>query len=199
VVDRDGTPIRILYLGMRWIETLPPPLRIAMWLADTGQVAFDPIGWAYRPDAMTRGEAPVRYPRLVAGAVVVGRRRWYPGADFPAPEHTDDTGYLLEVTRWRARHGVPDEVLVKSAPEPTAIVDPAAALAWYQRVCRRGKPQYVDLASAVMVRVLPRVLERRGTGYLEEALPGVRDGRNAFEWIVEYDRPSGGRFEANRP
>jgi hypothetical protein len=49
-----------------------------------------------------------------------------------------------------------------------------------------------------MVRVLPRVLERRSSGYLEEAMPGVRDGRHAFEWVVEYDRPAGGRFSAVR-
>ncbi|HEY2793501.1 MAG TPA: lantibiotic dehydratase, partial [Micromonosporaceae bacterium] len=66
VIDADGAPTRILYLGMRWIETLPPPLRIAMWLTDTGQVAFDPIGWAHRPDLAQGSDQPVRYPRLVA-------------------------------------------------------------------------------------------------------------------------------------
>jgi len=65
---------------------------------------------------------------------------------------------------------------------------------------RREKPQYIDLASALTVRVLPRLLERRAVGsYLEEALPGVRQGRHATEWIIEFDRPAGARFQLEKP
>jgi hypothetical protein len=64
---------------------------------------------------------------------------------------------------------------------------------------RRQKPQYVDLASALSVRVLPRLADRRGVGHLEETLPAVADGPHAIEWIVEISRPAGGRFEYGGP
>jgi hypothetical protein len=209
LADVDGTPVRPLYFGMRWVETLPPPLRIAMWLADTSQVAFDPIGWARRAGRAASGRAASgqgpgeptsRYPRVVAGDVVIARRRWYPGQDFADQLGTaDEAARLAAITRWRAAHGVPGEVVFKTVPEPRSDIDPAAALAWYQRTRRRGKPQYADLTSALMVRVLPRLLERRDRGFAEEALPGVRDGGHAFEWVIEFDRPPGGCFRAARP
>lgn len=201
LLDGDGRPVRPLYFGMRWIETLPAPLRIAMWLSDTSQVAFDPVGWARRIAVRAAGPVPTttsRYPRVVVGTAVIARQRWYPGSDFP-PDTPDEADRLPAITRWRAAHGVPEEIVLKTVPEPRAEIDPAAALAWYQRARRPSKPQYVDLASALMVRVLPRLLARRGSGFVEEALPGVRDGRHAFEWVVEYDRPAGGRFHAGRP
>ncbi len=45
-----------------------------------------------------------------------------------------------------------------------------------------------------MARVLPRMLERGGTGFVEEALPGVGASAHAFEWVVEIGRDPGGRF-----
>lgn len=60
---------------------------------------------------------------------------------------------------------------------------------------RRQKPQYVDLASALSVRVLPQMLQRRDASYLEEALPRVTDGPHAMEWVVEIGRTAGGPFQ----
>lgn len=204
----DGTPVRILYSGMRWIQTLPLPLRIAIWLTDSGHVALDPVGWARRVALradhegapLTAGEPTSGYPRLVAGAVVISRRRWYPGSDFAsALAVPDEAGRLLAITRWRAAHGVSEEVVVKTVRELGPDADPATVLDRYQRMRRQGKPQYADLASALMIRVLPRLLERHGPGFVEEALPGLSAGGHAFEWVIEYDRPPGCRFQAGRP
>jgi hypothetical protein len=201
LVDRAGRPLRVMSLGMRWVDLLPAPLRIAMWLSDTSRVVLDPITWARRRG--WRGEDPsatVDYPRLAVGAVVWQRRRWYLGADFPGEMVAEDEpDHLVAVTRWRANHGVPEEIVIKSTPEARSDVDLSSGVAWYQRAHRRSKPQYVDLASALMVRVLPRLLHRRGPGFVEEALPAVREGRHAFEWVVEYDRPAGGHFTAKLP
>jgi hypothetical protein len=137
--------------------------------------------------------------------VVVQRRRWYPGADFTAaldeaagaaPDR--EAGQLMSLTRWRADHDVPEEVMIKSPLMGTLNHGDPDETRGYVAGRRRAKPQYVDLASALMVRVLPRLLRRRGESYLEEALPGVRRGVRALEWVVEFDRAAGERFQVRQ-
>jgi hypothetical protein len=137
---------------------------------------------------------------------VLQRRRWYPGADLPAPaQPADEVADLIAVTAWRARHDVPEQIVIKTplrapqlAREEDEREDAGARDRIRQMVAERAreKPQYVDLASALMVRVLPKLVERRRLGYFEEALPAVRNGVRAAEWAVELDhlptRPRGG-------
>lgn len=188
MLDSDGTEVRIVSMGMKWLELQPNPLRIAVWLYDSGRVSVDPVSRARA--GVQPPEAPattVSYPRLVAGDVVVQRRRWYAGSDFPAELAGSDVDHLIELNRWRAAHDVPEEVVVKTRMgSPTAALfgDAAGDFAVSRR---RDKPQYVDFTSALMVRVLPKLLERRGAGYFEEALPGVREGLKATEWAIEVD------------
>lgn len=192
LTDRDGAPIRPLVLGMKWIEMMPAPMRIAMWLVDSGRVMADPIEWAHRGRA--DAEQTVGYPRIRAGRVTLQRARWYPGVDFPAaPQPGQDAGYLMEINAWRSAHGVPEQVVAKT-PVGRWPQDATLAAGNYLQGRRREKPQYVDLASALMVRSLPRMVERRGSGYFEEALPAVRNGVHATEWAIELDRPAFGRF-----
>ncbi|MEZ0090960.1 lantibiotic dehydratase [Streptacidiphilus sp. EB129] len=197
LLDADGAQVRPVSLGMRWLELLPAPLRLAMWLAESSRVMVESFGWEHAP--ATDAPVPDRTtatPRLMAGQVVLQRRRWYPGTDFPsAPAPDEPARHLVDLTAWRAVHGVPEEVVIKSDLGHGAD----SRLGWtrnYLVTRRREKPQYVDLASALAVRVLPRLLDRRArSGYLEEALPGVRQGRHAFEWVIELDRPAGARFQ----
>ncbi|HTZ45653.1 MAG TPA: lantibiotic dehydratase [Jatrophihabitans sp.] len=192
LLDRDGAPIQPLVLGMKWIELMPAPLRIAMWLVESGRVLVDPIEWAHR--ARADAEPTTAYPRLRAGRVTLQRARWYPGADFPAaPQPGQDAAYLMDINAWRSAHGVPEQVVAKT-PLGRWPHDLTQAAGSYVQGRRREKPQYVDLASALMVRSLPRMVERRGSGYFEEALPAVRNGVHATEWAIELDRPAFGRF-----
>ncbi|AUG81640.1 hypothetical protein CFP65_7033 [Kitasatospora sp. MMS16-BH015] len=196
LVDREGTPIRVMSLGMKWIELQPAPLTLAVWLYDTGRVAFDPIGQLHSQRGDLVEGATVRYPRLVSGDVVLQRRRWYPGEDLPGrpgTEEEDEAAQLIATTRWRATHDVPEEVVMKTPlgmPSSQVISDDGVAgqLTRYLRARSKEKPQYLDLGSALMVRVLPKFLERRGEGFFEEALPGVRGGVPASEWLLEYDQ-----------
>lgn len=187
VADADGRPMRILTLGAGHPERYPAPLRIATWLISGGRV---------QPDlGVLSGLRAPALPRLRVGSVVLQRRRWYVRDDFAQAVGAgpSDTDRLVALTRWRARYGVPDEVLLKSAADWAQRM---AGLAAKQPVepDRQGKPQYVDLSSALFTRALPRFLERRGDSMLEEALPAVGQSRNAFEWVVEISRPAGGRF-----
>ncbi|MYY86997.1 MULTISPECIES: lantibiotic dehydratase [unclassified Streptomyces] len=197
VEDADGTPLRVLPLGTGHPGLFPPPLSLASCLATGGRLNNDLLdGWhrALPWDGRTTRTAP----RITVGDVVLARRRWYGGAELasalePAAEHER----LTALTEWRGRHGVPEEVVVKTAFEQVSprTLDPADMLP--RR--RQFKPQYVDLASALGTRVLPRMLDRRATderavNYLEEALPAVVDGTHAYEWVVEIGRRPGGLF-----
>lgn len=187
VLDPNDREVRVVSMGMKWLELQPNPLRVAAWLYDSGRVSIDPVSRARNAGKGETSTSTVSYPRLIAGQVVMQRRRWYTGADFPVGTGGSDMSQLVEVNRWRAMHDVPDEVVVK-----TRLGSPTAALFGdavddFALSRRRDKPQYVDFASALMVRVLPKLLERRGSGYIEEALPGVRDGVKASEWAIEVD------------
>jgi len=198
LVDAEGAPIRVFSLGMKWIDAQPAPLLLAVWLHGPSLVAVDPVErvHATRPGWSAATGETVRYPRLVAGRCVLQRRRWYPGRDLPAPtEPTDEVADLLALTAWRARHDVPEQIVVKTPlwrmPHLGREDEGPAAAARIQQIVaarRREKPQYVDLSSALMVRVLPMLMQRRRMGYFEEALPGVRNGAHAAEWALELDR-----------
>jgi Lantibiotic dehydratase, C terminus./Lantibiotic dehydratase, N terminus. len=198
LLDRDGEPVRVMSLGMKWVELQPTPLTLAVWLYDTGRVAFDPVGQLHTQRRDLDG-GTVRYPRLVAGDVVLQRRRWYPGDDLPsmtAGEPEDEAAHLIAMTRWRATHDMPEEIVMKTplgmpAGQRLSGDAAAAALTRYLKTRSREKPQYLDLGSALMVRVLPKFLERRSAGFFEEALPGVRGGVTAGEWLLEYDMVHG--------
>jgi hypothetical protein len=196
IVDAAGTPIKLLALGAQLPELFPYPVRLATWLCSSGRVALDITGNLHRrrypaePPATT-----IAYPRLRVGKVVLSRRRWYPGADFPTrTDSADDVEHLVAMTRWRARNAVPAEVILKSLFDGPTLWENLSGTESRDRffeLRRQSKPQYVDLASALMTRVLPRLMERRPPGCIEEALPTAATGGHACEWMVELARPAG--------
>jgi hypothetical protein len=191
LIDADGAAVKALALGAELPELFPYPVRLATWLSSSGRVVLDiPRGVPSRPGPT------VASPRLRVGGVVLSRRRWYPGSDFPARETAGgDIDYLLALTRWRAAHDVPAEVMLKSLFEGPTVWDSLTTEGSRERffeLRRQSKPQYVDLASALMTRVLPRMLDRRPGGCIEEARPALAEGGHAIEWMIELARPAGG-------
>jgi hypothetical protein len=190
VQDRDSRPLRVMTLGGGHPELVPPPLRIATWLVTGGRLIEHLVETWHRATGWD-GERTRAVPRLLVGTTMLARRRWYGGSELgtavaAGPSESDR---LLALTAWRARHGVSEEVVLKTPIDAVPGPDEDGPVYRNQR-----KPQYVDLTSALHVRVLPRLLQRRDAGYLEEALPAVADGGHAFEWIVEIGRRSGGPF-----
>ncbi|YAL83268.1 hypothetical protein ACMYYO_00230 [Dermacoccaceae bacterium W4C1] len=198
----DGAqPVKVLPLGGGHPGLYPPPLSVASGLVIAGRL------YNGLPDTFAlaqshgddEGALPTRrIPRMRVGNVVISRARWFPGEDlFEALAATDEHERALAVNRWRVQHGVPEEVFIKSVPAdsgPASVGAPEAQEARF-----RAKPQYMDLTSALCVRVLPRMLERRGgsqapTVYLEEAAPGIEEGACAAEWVIEVHRPADGHF-----
>ncbi|MEU4882916.1 hypothetical protein ACH4NV_31025 [Streptomyces althioticus] len=195
VEDTEGIPLRVLPLGTGHPGLFPPPLSVASGLAISGRL-FNGLPNSWHAASPWDGASTRIAPRMTVGDVVIGRRRWYGGSELDAAVAgaADEHERLLALTAWRARHGVPEEIVVKSAPDDEGPLSVGAPDVQSRRL--QQKPQYVDLSSALAVRVLPRMLERRGEGvnYLEEALPGVTDGTHATEWVVEVGRTAGGRF-----
>ncbi|MFF1283954.1 hypothetical protein ACFVY4_24835 [Streptomyces sp. NPDC058299] len=180
----DGTEVIPLTLGAGFPELYPAPVRLAVWLASAGRLVTDVLG-GYR---QARAPQAVRLPRLTVGSVVLQRRRWYLDEELRAvaAAHPEGPERLAALAAFRARHDLPAEVLVKTEATATRQLDLA------QR--RRQKPQYLDLESALITRVLNRMLERRHGGCLEEALPCPADSPHAYEWVVEIGRRAGGTF-----
>ena len=195
VEDADGAPLRVLPLGTGHPGLFPPPLSVASGLVISGRL-FNSLPNSWHATTPWDGKHTRVAPRMAVGDVLIGRRRWYGGAelDTAVAAGPDEHERLLGLTAWRSRHGVPEEVVIKSAPEDEGPLSVGAPDVQSKRLAQ--KPQYVDLSSALAVRVLPRMLERRGAGtsYLEEALPGVTDGTHATEWVLEVGREAGGRF-----
>ncbi|HKQ60201.1 MAG TPA: lantibiotic dehydratase, partial [Candidatus Polarisedimenticolaceae bacterium] len=145
------------------------PVGVIQFLINIGQQGLQPLG--YFPGVDVPGLS--RWPRWVAGKLVVFRARWAFGAgEWPAPPH------FLEVARWRRRHGIPRHVFVHTAEEP--------------------KPRYLDLDSPAFVELLGRVVSA-GTAptaklHVTEMLPDpaglwIADerGRYAAEFLVHLE------------
>lgn len=198
VEDAEGQRLRVLPLGTGHPGLYPPPLSLAMSLSASGRLNNGLVdGWHQARSWDER--QTLTAPGISIGQVVLSRRRWYGGAEMASVLEAGPAEHdrLLALTAWRARYGIPEEIVVKTAfgQGPPRTLDPAEV------VPRRlqHKPQYVDLSSVLSTRVLPKMLNRRVTDeeavtYLEEALPAVADGTHAQEWVVEIARPSGGRF-----
>ncbi|MEH0424238.1 hypothetical protein [Streptomyces sp. B21-083] len=200
VEDPEGRPTRVLPLGTGHPGLFPPPLSVASGLVISGRL-FNSLPNSWHAVTPWDRSATRVAPRMAVGNVLIGRRRWYGGEELDAAVASgpDEHERLLALTAWRARYGVPEEVVIKNAPEDEGPLSVGAPDVQSKRL--QQKPQYADLASALGTRVLPRMLERRGTNgcYLEEALPGVQDGTHATEWVVEVGREPGGRFTYQGP
>ncbi|WP_406331814.1 lantibiotic dehydratase [Streptomyces sp. NBC_00203] len=199
VEDADGRRIRVLPLGTGHPGLFPPPLSLATSLSTGGRLNNDLLDGWHRAQPRDRRHT-LMCPRISIGEVVLARRRWYGGGELASAVGAGPAEHerLLALTAWRAHHGVPEEVVVKTAfgQDSPRTLDPADVLP--RRL--QHKPQYVDFSSALSTRVLPKMLDRRATeeeavNYLEEALPSVVDGTHAQEWVVEIGRTPGGLFQ----
>ncbi len=182
LLDRAGTPLRPVHLGLLVEALLPAAARLLVRLA--GGTALPP-GWtdpqAARPPADPAGVAYA--PRVVVGRVTLRRARWLVRAAALAREPGEgDAAHLLRLARWRRRHGVPDRAFLH-AGGPAAATGPVFD--------KTRKPLYVDWRSAPLAATAERhLLGAAELVAIEEALPDPADGGRAVELLV--DVPGGG-------
>lgn len=197
VEDPEG-PVQVLPMGGGHPGLYPPALSVASGLTIAGRL-YNGLADTYHHAHPSTDEQTISIPRVSVGDAIISRRRWYPGADFwQALAETDDTDRLMAIDRWRRTHDVPEEIFIKTPPIDEGPASVSAPQDQERRF--RAKPQYVDLTSALSVRVLPRMMARKTDeampdSYIEEATPTITDGPHAQEWVVEADRPAGQGFQ----
>ncbi|WP_406070686.1 lantibiotic dehydratase [Micromonospora sp. NBC_01638] len=142
-LDREVVAV---YLGYLVPMALPQIPRTLLLLSPASMVRLDV--WRGVPAAATADGVTTR-PRLRAGNVVLSRRSWSVRVR-DLPETGDpgvDPAAFLDWRRWRARHGVPEQVFATVYP-----ADPG-------RLVTNPKPQYVDFGSPLSMQALRVALD----------------------------------------
>ncbi|WP_127503870.1 lantibiotic dehydratase [Actinoplanes solisilvae] len=176
---RLGQEIVPVYLGYLVPMALPQIPRTLLLLSPASMVRLDV--WRGVPSTASTDGVTTR-PRLRVGNVVLARRSWsarvgdLPGTGDPGA----DPAAFLGWRRWRARHGVPEQVF--------ATVYPARSMT-------NPKPQYVDFASPLSLQAFRSSLDGPDDRVvLREMLPAAGElaaGGHVSELAVET-------FEENR-
>jgi hypothetical protein len=125
------------------------------------------------------------------GDLVVARASWRMAVDgVPArADAASDAAHVLDLARWRRRHGIPRYVFAKAA----ALASTASNEGEDAAAERPTKPAYVDLESAFSAPLFERLrASGRGALTLTEMLPAhddsfVRRGGRAFAAEFQCD------------
>jgi Lantibiotic dehydratase, N terminus len=163
-------PIHTGLLGETW---LPGVFRFLMQVF--GSSPIDPTRPYLRP---TPSGGDLRFlPRLTLGSLVIERARWVvPRADLPVAKAGEPMLHTLKhLARWRAGHGIPDQVFLQSLGGDSS------------------KPTYTDFRNPFGVDLLGRQLDAdTHTLVFHEVLPALgdegvadRDDRFVHEIVLE--------------
>ncbi|MER7419339.1 lantibiotic dehydratase [Micromonospora peucetia] len=204
-----GDLLDVLYLGF----LAPPalPARVAALLGDlgTGEVGLRHLA-AARTVSGPGGQAVVRN-RLRCGRIVVARRSWR--FDDGAEKHLRGLGSpsagppVAAAAGLRAGWDLPDQIFLNQGSRGSGHPPPApstgrpstpppvpATVAGLREAVTRPKPQFVDLASPLHLRCVPRWLARiTGPLVIEEAQPrpaGHGRPHRLAEMVVETYLPA---------
>ncbi|PTL78728.1 lantibiotic dehydratase [Vitiosangium sp. GDMCC 1.1324] len=185
LLAKDGTELHPVYLGLL-VPRLTPPLY--QFLLQFGEVGKYPLPFWNLIDARRppQEEGHIRhYPRMMLGRLVLGRRRWLMPRELLPRTNPGSPGFgeLLELNRWRERHGLPKQVFVRAGRGRGRTRDV------------ERKPQFIDFENAFLLRLLDRQIEHvEQMLTVEEALPGpdapvmeLADGRHASEFLFEVN------------
>ncbi|MGI8312294.1 lantibiotic dehydratase [Saccharopolyspora hattusasensis] len=193
-----GIGVIPVHLGMMVEFLLPPAYRFLLQMFGQAVPRFEFIKQLSTASASGELDGVRRYPRLVLGELVVNRASWVVRAqDLPwRPAGGSGVGHLIDVTRWRRRHGIPRQCFVRAIAGHGHAAQKSRVDGMFDKT---RKPVYVDFSSALFLNVLDEVVAGTDEALVfEEMLPGpadlvARDGdaRRACEFVVELTR--GGR------
>ncbi|MFB7909499.1 lantibiotic dehydratase [Kitasatospora sp. NPDC056076] len=197
----DGPEVRPLHLGTMADRLLPPLMLLLVRLF--GETPGPSAGlWELLTTTPAAHSREVLHrPRTAVGRVVVARASWCVRADaVPRQSRGEhEAHYLLRLTDWARRHGVPERTFVRAVPDRPAPRQPAGGRE-PQRPgdlgeLRDRKPMFLDLANPDLVLLFHRLLTRPDRVLLfQEALPDPAAapvlgglGRRVVEYVVEVD------------
>ncbi|WP_165436249.1 lantibiotic dehydratase [Amycolatopsis suaedae] len=192
LVSKDhGTTVTPVHTGVMVEFLLPPAYRFLIQMFGQAVPRFEFVKHLATASPTAEHDGVRRHPRLVLGSLVVNRATWAaPAAVLPRRGTLSAVEYLLEVNRWRRRHGLPRRCFVRAmagrgTPSQRSRVDGLFD--------KTRKPVYVDFGSPLLLDVLDEVVT--GTDQLlvfEEMLPGrgeavvEQDGElRAAEFVIE--------------
>lgn len=167
VSGRDGAPVAFAYLGTMPQHLLTGVARLLCLLSNPW-VTFGRIDRDRRVKDDTDGTAVL--PRVQRGRVVWARTRWsFPIATLPQPGKSD-LKFLIDIERWWAQHGLPEEAFVSHITRSHGQV-------------HRDKPQWIGTEHPHAIRVaLGRIPPGTSTVDITEALPC-----RAQHWVRDAD------------
>ncbi|WP_328667551.1 lantibiotic dehydratase family protein [Streptomyces sp. NBC_00322] len=174
VRDAAGDPAAFAYLGAVPVASLHGVDRLLATLSDPWVLDLGGVDAAGGTGATGGAGAPSSYrPRVQQGRIVMRRASWLaaPG-ELPRPTRRQSpVDFLLEVERWRARLGVPDEVFLSRSTD---------------RPGTHHKPQWVGFDHPHAVWAAFRQIDEATTRVeITEALPG-RDRH----WAADPHQPA---------
>jgi hypothetical protein len=161
--QRLGREVVPLYFGYLVPDALPEIPRTLLLLAPSFQVQLDVWrGVPQRPPV----DGVTSRPRVRYRSLVLHRRRWTADSGvLPAREPgRTEADWYLQWQRWRARHGLPDQVFARVHEQQQE----GAGRAGFGS----GKPQYVDFASPLSLLALEGAIGgKQARVVFEEMLP----------------------------
>lgn len=178
---RRQCEVHTVYTGALMLAQLPPVAKLlAAGFALPAPPYAVPMPYAGLPTTLRRS------PRVSFGTVVVRRARWtFPPAQVPTRQAGEkDADYLLRLTRWRRRHGLPQRCFVRALPsgDQTLPADDRQRRSYGNQ----RKPFYFDFTSWLLVLAFENLLRTpRQLVVFEEALPDPAVTSRVWEMLVE--------------
>jgi len=153
----SGREVYLLYLGFLVPFALPPLLRTLAVMAGNGMTLFLPHVQVEASLSEAERKRIRTYPRAMLGDVVLARRSWYaPEEEKPTPDPNEtDFEYFRRAHEWIARHGIPQQVFVQQIP--TQLLRQGFRTFDDAMVALRAKPQFIDFANPLLVRLLAKM------------------------------------------
>ncbi|MBT2405454.1 MULTISPECIES: lantibiotic dehydratase [unclassified Streptomyces] len=174
VRDATAAPAAFAYLGAVPVASLHGVDRLLATLSDPWVLDLGDAAAADGTGAAGGAASPSSYrPRVQRGRIVMRRASWLPPpGELPRPGRGQSpVSFLLEVERWRARLGLPDEVFLSRGTGQAGI---------------HHKPQWVGFDHPHAVWAAFRQIDDATTTVeITEALPG-RDGH----WAADPHQPA---------
>ncbi|HWS38498.1 MAG TPA: lantibiotic dehydratase [Actinoplanes sp.] len=194
VAKSHGVDIRPVHLGVMVEFLLPAAHRFLLQMFGQAVPRFEFLKQMATASPVSEADDVVRHPRLLLGDLVVNRASWMvPARHVPQPVRGGSPlDHLIELNRWRRRHGLPRQVFVRAMTRYGNASQRSRAEGMFDKT---RKPLYLDFSSEVLLRVFGELVA--GTQQMlvfEEMLPTesdltIRDDDGAYagEFVVELN------------
>ncbi|GGQ66807.1 lantibiotic dehydratase [Couchioplanes azureus] len=189
---RHRIEILPVHLGVMVEFLLPSAYRFLLQMFGQAVPRFEFVKQLAFAAAGDAADGVSRYPRLVLGDLTVNRASWTVAAREVPRRSRDGTmlDYLIDVNRWRRRHGIPERCFVRVLTRHGGPAQRSRAKGLFDKT---RKPLYLDFSSEILLRAFEETAASTDQMLVfEEMLPGpeelvLHDGANGYagEFVIE--------------